>query len=344
MERRVTLRDIAKKTGHHYSTVSLALRGELRIPAGTRARIVRAAEELGYRPDPMVQALASYRTATRPSSYHATLAWVVNDAQTVLRRDYNFRDWLDGAARRAEELGYKVEEFLLRTHGMTPDRMARMLRSRGIDGILVAPQPNRRVRARIRMDWSSFAAVSFGYTLASPALHRVTSHHSRAVRTTMRRLLSLGYRRIGLCVHRLWNARIDGGWVGGYFSETREDRRLASVEPLLVAGWEPERVGRWIAANRLDAVVLDEPGFVPRIERELGIAVPARLGAAVLQSPGGERGVSGIDQQGEEIGRSAVDLLVSLLRMNRRGLPPIAHNLMIEGTWFEGSTLRRLNA
>jgi LacI family transcriptional regulator len=340
--RRVTLRNIADKTGFHYSTVSLALRGEPRLPKETRQKILSAAREMGYRPDPMVKALAFYRSAIRPATYRSTLAWLVNDDKSVLHPHYNFRACLEGAGQRAGELGYKLEEFLLRAPGMTPVLMARMLENRGIAGILIPPQPSARMRMRIRMDWSSFAAVSFGYTLAFPSFHRVTNHHFRAAKMAVRKLYSLGYRRIGLCVHRIWNGRVDGGWTGGYFSEMLGGRPLSPIEPLLVEGWEKKRIRNWILENRLDAVIVDETRFIDLIPKVLHIPVPQKLGVASLHLFEDDRTHSGIHQNENEIGRAAVDLLVHLLHTQGRGIPAIIQNILVEGTWRKGGTTRRV--
>ena len=344
MERRVTVRDIAKKTGHHYSTVSLALRGALRIPAGTRETICRVAREMGYCPDPMVKALAYYRAAIKPPTYRATLAWLVNDSQSVFRGDYNFKRCLQGAQQCAEGLGYKLEEFLLRSPGMTPARMRNILLNRGVNGILVAPQPNRRIRMRIPMDWSQFAAVSFGYTLAFPTLHCVASDHFRSVKLVVRKLRSMGYRRIGLCVHRIWNGRVNEGWLGGYLSETWNNPSPFRIDPLLVEGWESSRIRKWINANRLDAVIVDDCGIIDRIKDSLRVPIPLKLGAASLQVYDEDMIHSGIYQNGEEIGRQAVHLLVGMLHANQRGTPVIPQTLLIEGTWREGTTTRRGSA
>jgi DNA-binding LacI/PurR family transcriptional regulator len=342
--RRVTLRDIAKKSGFHYSTVSLALRGDPRLPEETRRKILRIAQESGYCPDPMMKALAFYRNALRPPIYHSTLAWLVNDSKSVFHSGYNFRECLEGAQERAGELGYKLEEFLLRRPGMTPAQMARILQNRGIVGILAAPQPNARMRMRIQMDWSSFTAVTYGYTLASPSFHRITSHHFRAARLTVRMLLSLGYRRIGLCVHRIWNGRVDGAWVGGYFSEMESGRKSDQIPPLLVDGWERNRIYAWIRENGLDAVIVDSSEFIDLISESANFSVPQKLGAASLQIYRDDHVHTGIYQNESEIGRASVDHLVHLLHAHSRGVPLVHQNILIEGIWKEQQTTRRIRA
>jgi hypothetical protein len=194
------------------------------------------------------------------------------------------------------------------------------------------------------MDWSPFAAVSFGYTLAAPQFHRVTNHHFRAAKCVMRKLKSRGYRRIGLCIHRVWNGRVDGGWLGGYLSETWRARDAFRIHPLEVEDWDGPLIAGWIKDNRLDAVIVDESRFIDLIRDSLSIPVPSTLGAACLALPDEDLFHSGIYQNDELIGRTAVDLLVGLLHANWRGIPPIQHNLLIEGTWKEGRTLRRAGA
>ncbi|WP_395292231.1 LacI family DNA-binding transcriptional regulator [Kitasatospora hibisci] len=56
------IRDVARATGLSITTVSHALSGKGKIAAATRDRVLRAAEELGYRPDPVARGLVSGRT------------------------------------------------------------------------------------------------------------------------------------------------------------------------------------------------------------------------------------------------------------------------------------------
>lgn len=60
--RRIGIRDVAQATGLSITTVSHALRGKGQIAPATRERVRRAAEELGYRPDPVARGLVSGRT------------------------------------------------------------------------------------------------------------------------------------------------------------------------------------------------------------------------------------------------------------------------------------------
>lgn len=59
-----TLNDMATILNLSKSTVSRALSGDPRIAEGTRARVTSLATQIGYRPNPMAQALATRRTNT----------------------------------------------------------------------------------------------------------------------------------------------------------------------------------------------------------------------------------------------------------------------------------------
>jgi len=61
---RITIDDVARKAGAHRSTVSRALRGDVRIAPKTRDRIQRIAEQLHYEPSLLAKGLAGCGTQT----------------------------------------------------------------------------------------------------------------------------------------------------------------------------------------------------------------------------------------------------------------------------------------
>jgi hypothetical protein len=74
------------------------------------------------------------------------------------------------------------------------------------------------------------------------------------------------------------------------------------------------------------------------------LSVPQKLGAASLQVFSDDTVHSGIYQNETEIGRASVDHLVHLLQSHSRGIPPVNQNILIEGTWREQHTTRRIHA
>src|SRR5688500_9884134 len=62
MDRRVTLAELARRSGVSKGTVSRALNGYPDVNAATRARIVALARQLGYEPDAPARSLRTRRT------------------------------------------------------------------------------------------------------------------------------------------------------------------------------------------------------------------------------------------------------------------------------------------
>jgi DNA-binding LacI/PurR family transcriptional regulator len=78
--------------------------------------------------------------------------------------------------------------------------------------------------------------------------------------------------------------------------------------------------------------------------RSQRISIPRDLGLAVLDAAAHPPGISGVRQAVEQMGLSAVDMLVSRLHQGESGLPRVAKIEKVEGDWVEGSTLRAIVA
>lgn len=121
---RVTTRDVAARAGVSQPTVSLVLgrNPNARVAPETRERVLRAAEELGYRPNFLARGLVSRR------SY--AIGILVPD----LRNPF-FVDVISGAERVAAEEQYAV--LLAETGGASPVSQLEALQSRLVDGVII---------------------------------------------------------------------------------------------------------------------------------------------------------------------------------------------------------------
>jgi DNA-binding LacI/PurR family transcriptional regulator len=335
---RVTLRDVARHAGCHYSTVSLALRDRGEIPEETRQRIRRVADELGYRPDPMLASLASYRHEPRGPQYRATLAWVTNFPTRAAWRDEEiYVDYFDGARERAQALGYRLQEFWLREPEMTHGRASQILAARGIEGLVIAPQPTPA--ETLQLDWRRFSAVTIGYSLASPELHMVCPNQYRCMKRAMEELRARGYERIGLAMLKASDDRVDHNWLAGYLVAQQALSKRDRLAPLFLARWNEREFAGWLEATRPDAVVSKCAEAVPALRR-LGYTLPQDLGLALLTRVKPSRGVAGVIESPEEVGAAAIDYVAGMLHRNERGVPEQPRRLLIEGVWCDGGTVR----
>lgn len=341
---RPTQKDIARLAGVTQATVSLALRKHPAIKQETIELVLSAARKLGYSPDPYLSGLSSYRKRIRAPELRATLAWLSNDADGTVcwKKRRPFDAYHAGAVERAAELGYRIEEHYLRAPGMTPGRLSGILQARGIQGILLAPQPEPNFQL---MDFSfdHFSVVTFGYTLAHPRLHLVTWHQFRAMEMAFRKLLSLGYRRPGLALAIESDERSDRNWSSAFWSEQRHCLPSDCHVPALVEeDLSRERVLEWFHRYRPDVVL----AIWPRVYHwlmEAGVSVPQDLGFTLLSIPEGDDHFSGLYETPRSIGAKAVEFVVDMIHRFETGIPTMQVCMLVEGAWRDGVTLQRYN-
>ena len=324
--RRPTQQDIAAALGVDISTVSKALKNTPAVAAATRERVRAQAAALGYRPDPLLSALARRRTSRRQGG--AALGWIYNHGRNAaLQRFAAYDDYLLGARARAAELGYAINEFWVGPGALTEPRLAGVLRARGISGVVVAPQANPG--GMLRLSWDRLSAVAIGYTLAEPALHVVTNDHFQTMTALVDTLAARGRRRIGVYLWEEDDRRVRGR-AGSAFAAWRELRRI----PLLAYETpSADAFIAWVRRHRLDAVVTREPRAATWLAAA-GIGVPDRVLLASYALDTDEPG-PGMDHQNAAIGAAAVDWVTRLVERGETGLPAIPSRLLLLGRWRE---------
>lgn len=333
---RVTLRDVAKKLNVSHTTVSRALQNDPRISIGTRERVQQTARQMGHRPDPMLSALAHYRHHKITRSIGSELAWFnAWPDPKQLRRFKEFDQYWCGALAEAERSGFRLEEFAI-SKEMSLQRIQRILQTRNIRGILLPPLSNPLPDCE-SFAWDEFCIVRFGHSMRYPRTHLVTSDQLTDGMIAFENIWKHGYRRIGLVTSKKMNTRFGAGY---FFSQMKwcPDTRL----PALVMNAESHAqdsllLKRWLKANRPDAILTDVRELRDMLDN-LGYRAGQNIGLAALSVLDGNAD-AGIDQNSWEIGKAAVQMLISLINHNERGIPEVCRELLIEGKWVDGSTL-----
>lgn len=335
--RRITQRDIARQAGVHRSTVSLVFKNDPVIPAATRERVLKVARELGYSPDPMLSALAAYRSRHRKTTFHGSLAWIAMSTDDFhWKESVHFSGYYKGAAARAEKHGYTLNVF----DGLdaSPRRIASILRARNIEGVLVCPQPVPN--AKMDFLWEDFSLLTFGYTLVSPRLHLVAAAHYQHMLQCLKELSRLGYRKIGLVSDPVHDERINHLFVAAYLAHARLSREFFEVPPFLDHyHGKSAALARWLRETGVDCIVTGDCNILDTLSA-MGIKVPSQLGVACVGLSESASPLSGMVEDSEEIGQVATDFLVAMIQRGERGLPESPHRVIVEGRWVPGSTVR----
>lgn len=342
MEFRVTLSDIAQEVGLHTSTVCMALKNYSGIAERTRKRVLDAAERLGYRPDPALSQIAAdrWRRNGKQKSLH-NLAYLVNTISLPWPGDYlNLQlKYFRHAKKRAEELGYHLEVFKLEDYE-TPKAASRVLRARGVRGLLVPPVYDLNNMFASGLEWDQFSSVCCAAGCERPPLHSVSDDPFAATTMACRKVQQRGYRRVGgaLFVHNPLSEH-DLLRHGAFFAY--QDRVPARNRiPILKCDFADRAAFlEWFDRHEPDAVVaFSEEPFQWLLDH--GVRAPEDVGYASLHvRPEQFARISGIHTMHESIGRAAVDVLIEQIRCGQRGFPDQDRILLLEPSWNEGTSL-----
>jgi DNA-binding LacI/PurR family transcriptional regulator len=189
--RPATIIDVASRAGLSKSVVSRAMRGEASVSPASRAAVIAAAEELGYR------ANAAARSLVQRRSYNVGV--MVSDLHNIF-----FAEVLDGLYAAAAESGYRT---LITTGNRDPlaeERALEQLLELRADGVVLAGArlPAEVVRAAAR----TVPIALVGSDLQLGGVDVVVDDDFRGAVLAVEHLAGLGHRDIAL---------IDGGQGAG---------------------------------------------------------------------------------------------------------------------------------
>jgi DNA-binding LacI/PurR family transcriptional regulator len=218
-----TIRSVAARAGVSKSLVSLVLQGSPQVSEPRRQAVLRAMQELGYRPDPMARSLAERRTRT--------VGVVVED----LRNPW-FIDVLDGLRPVLHAQGLR----LLITESRTEPEAVQALQNLRVEGFVLVGTLSPAL-APTTLGTPTVVAGSREPT--PPRVDVVANDDTLGVQLAVRHLLELGHRRIA---HIVGDGRVGELRRGAYADELS----AAGCAPVSAAGGMTER-GGYEAAGQL---------------------------------------------------------------------------------------------
>ncbi len=339
----MSLRRIAATLGLSPSAVSLALRNSPKIPEGTRAKVAREAERIGYRPNAKLKELMSQLRHSGNRAHEACFG--------VVSLYENARPWeqsrhlgrvYSSMQRRADALGYRLEPLWLRAPGMTLPRFRTILDTRGMQGLLCFGSPNLGDQFPAELD--HFAIVTLGLSIATP-LHRVTSHFYNDMAHALAIAHARGYRRPGLVLGNYEESRSAHAYSSAYLGWCEHTFGIPAPVPVLRTNQVEEKpLLEWLGRHRPDVVIFVHLytvlGELQQVLQRNGIHAPRDLGVIAISQIIEDTSFTGMQQNQDLIGAWAVELLVSRIHNQDFGIPANPRIEMVESRWCEGGTLR----
>jgi LacI family transcriptional regulator len=328
-------------------TVSRVLNNSPHVSPATRRRVQKAADKVGYQPDPKIAQLMARVREHRRRRVESVIAVVRDDIPEDELHDpaYQYVSTHD-IRRRAERHGYRAEEFFLGRGGITAKRLGQILATRGIEGLIVSPQSSQNIGTQL--DYARFAAATFGYGLQQPALHRASTNMTRGILHACAMLAARGYRRIGLAITQWVDARSDHTYSGAMLN-FQQGLPAAQRVPLLL--FPENNLAReagifcaWVKRHRPD-VIISFDAYVPDwLNRRLGRRIPDDIGLVVHDWAHRMTGFAGIHHRRSHVAAAAVDLVATQLMQNERGIPEVPRQILIPPAWIDGPSVRPLPA
>ena len=333
------MQQVADAAGVSKSAVSLALRNDPRIPEATRERIQRTAEEMGYRRNTVVDSLMTQLRAGRQPAFQANIGLINCSPVKDLTENHTFRRLREGVQRRAEQLGYGVEEFWLQQPDMRPERLTQIVETRGIRGlILIASLNLDTFDEGYSKFWYDFACAVIGVTHLNIMLNCSSNDQYLTSRRATEKVIELGYKRPLLVVPEEDDALLEDKFSAGFYSATRKlpaKDRLNYV-PLDVAS--PKKAIAAIRKHKPDAVITNKVELYDALKAD-GADIPRDFGLVHLDWHDGISHLAGMRQNNRVVGSAGVDLVVGQLQKNEFGSQEFPKVVHIESVWVDGPSV-----
>ncbi|TFW22272.1 substrate-binding domain-containing protein [Duganella callida] len=222
----MNLAHLANQLGMSKTTVSRALNGYPEVNAKTRERVLKAAREVGYQPNPMARSLALGRTNVFGIIY-PLLAADLGDAM--------FLDVVSGMSAALEAVNKNLIIAPVSPAAEQPSYQ-QIVRGRRVDGLVVGRTLVNDERIAF-LSKAKFPFIAHGRTSLRAPYAWFDYDNEAGIRLAMERLLGLGHQRIALI-----SAPLELNFA--------MQRKFSFIASMMSAGLSPD--SRYLIDNTLD--------------------------------------------------------------------------------------------
>ncbi|WP_454689800.1 LacI family DNA-binding transcriptional regulator [Achromobacter aloeverae] len=188
MKQRINIVELARHLGLSVSTVSKALNDRVDVSDATRQRVMKAANKLGFSPDPAGRRLRSGTSET--------IGFVLSPPQSHFAQPF-FLDLLMGIDQALEKTPFQLVIVTGRSVEAEVDSFRRLVQRQRVDAVMFGR--TRRDDARIRfLQERDVPFVTLGRSETGDPFPFVDIDRTVAGRNGTARFIGLGHRRIAL--------------------------------------------------------------------------------------------------------------------------------------------------
>jgi LacI family transcriptional regulator len=318
MKRRPSLKDVARRAGVSYQTVSKVLNGQLRVSPDTQARIYRAIEEMDYYPNSLARRLRHARS-------HTIGFVILPPPQGV--SDPFFNELVAAMIEAAVQHHYDVLISVCTSLEEEISALAKLVWSGRIDGVILDSTRMADPRVRFLLE-RQIPFVTFGRTILDQPYPFVDVNGYKAIHLLTRHLLERGHQRVAFIGPSSEYFYVQDR-LKGYLTALRE-KGLEPLPEWICLGYEREEGGYQAMETLL--TLPDPPTAVVAATDRIAIGVMRRAHAAG-RVVGRDLAVTGFDdlplsaflhpplttarQPIQEIGVALVEMLIAQIEAGR---------------------------
>jgi len=175
-----------------------------------------------------------------------------------------------------------------------------------------------------------------GNTPWTPEFHRAAHHHYQGMRTALAEVDRLGYRRPGVVVMQNLNERARRTPEAAFLTHHPAPKQAPHLIFRISGPKATSDFKKWLLRTKPDCLLFPFfEGYTPDLG---GIRLEGKHPHAALDIfvP---KGIAGMHQDFEAVGANAVDLLMTQLLHNDRGVPRRPKIVLAEGEWRNAPSL-----
>lgn len=336
----VSIRDLADRLGLGKSTVARALNGDARVAGETRERILRTAQEIGYRGLPSLRLAMHELRAGSGERKLSPLVWLRSGLGGEVREEAAF----ETACRVAERFGYELLPLSGREMVSTIQRRVRAWNARAVI-TLYGESLLRRMKYRLLEEPIPVVLITSSPRMQMP-VPTISVRLVEVARLALHETFTSGYRRIGVTLNSSFHdpeLEFTGAWYANW-----EHLELGERVPFFELGRKGLRVDdfrEWVERYRIDCVCSFSSSVEGYFER-IPYRVPEELGYVHLMRSlhVGDPEAATVDDCVETMAEVAVSRAIHLAERSVGWEFEVAGRVFVEPRWRPGATLRQTEA
>jgi DNA-binding LacI/PurR family transcriptional regulator len=344
---KINMAYVAKMANVHQGTVSRALRNDPRITVETRERIKKLANDLGYRPNPLVSALIAEKKKGSPSGYGSTIAFLTSGETKEHWHEVSpqYKAMREHLQTHAYKRGYNIEDFWLNKDQMPSSRLQQILRYRGILGVIVCPLQGNI--GSLDFDFKDFASVAIGYTLRDPILDHVAVDYYSVMQKIVAQLLKIkSFKRIGFTTPSNISNRVQHISLSAYLGERFYHPKRLLPPMVSEESYLQEPFINWVESEKPDVIICPTRSSYVACKsnlNQMGLSIPKDI-SIVCADCHIDSTETGILQDHDAEASVVIELLTRRMEHGIFGIPVQPQTIMVNGTWRDGDTLKQQSA